>query len=761
MTETLWLKQDDETGQLALIVDEQGRLILCDECPCQAGMTCEQTVDAKAAEMLALVDETTHQPIWSLLGTHTSDYMCAVWSYDDQTDQWTLASQASGHLLVALARGSTVQDTAEGGHELLTYAKTLLNTQTQERTTIGCRCRVSGYECKPKAVVLAGYDMAGQLGVWTPGQGETYQASDACRVDTCALLNLKLTTAQLWHGGTLIGEGYYDWLLTPGSWEPANYRYQPFLRAVRWTGAGSADNITYLNCDCTGILTHTLAASESCMEYAGICTLQDPCIAMMLLHNRAVYNGWTWHGEGVLVHKARCMVNGSAVAYGSWYAIREQTWTGQGLNSYSESVAYSVAMCCAETSDGYWVMGCGCGSPVFYNRDTPVQGYYAYLELDGVCDCDTGNRHYPDMELLLAYPAEFGVSDVVWGNDNKFQYTYSSGEGCNVCGNVYDPYTGSGQATMYIDYRAMCFTGSAFDRSGVQCTWLRVVYPYGSRGAPWQYNLPQYFTWPDNVGANCIFTSVSFTGSQFMPFTEDMDIYQEVNGVRIMTGLKFTGEHYTWGHEDNGGSEGAQVNGCQPTETETSYADPYYDDFVREELAGCDDPAPTPCIYIDDRSPNLWNLAALLSPDLTVTLQQQCNVRRVAYPYIDPETGDVMDIDYRCFYTRKWYTVGANLGGCAWYLLNIGYVCTNKGFIIKGLNGFHETYVLPGAVNAPGAAACWPSDWKEPEYDPGSGTWYDPHHWLDQTITCTADEDMHFCIEGFELLVDEDEGESE
>lgn len=736
--------------------------MLCDECPCREDEDCEQAVDDKVDEMLLEVVPGTQTPLWDLVSTHTCDYQCAVWAYDDEHDSWSLTSRASGHLLVALTYGVTVDDTAEGGYSLLTYAKTLINTQTLIRRTIGCQCRVSNHECKHRMVTLNDYAVAGTLPVWEPGTGETYSPSDGCRVDSCELLKLKLTTAQLWHGGTLMGEGYYDWLLTPQWWESANYRYQPFLMAVKWSNQSQGYSITYINCECTGISTHVLASGETCLEYAGICTLADPCIAMMLLHNKAEQNGWTWHGEGVLAHLAKATVGGTVVAYGDWYAVRDQSWSSSSPNgSYTEgmSPAYTRALCGAATPDGYWLISCGCGGPTYYAKNEPVSGYYRYFELPGVCACSMDNGYTPDRELLLAYPQEFGVTDVVWGNDNKFNYTYtstwydmdtgqtvtSSYSGCGVCGYVYEPVEGTSGRTMYIDYRAMCFIGSAFDRHGSVKSWLRIIYPPGSQGAPWRGSTRQYFTPPTGYyiaigGNNNIYDTVSFTGGQYTPFTDDPEIGYTVtysNGSPTYSnyGLKFSGFHYTWSQGDT--ASYMYINGCQPTETCSEYVT---DRETAEEEAGCDAPVPAPCILLDTTSSHLHTVNPVLAPDFTV-VDHPCSVHSVPNPY---EPGEV----YYCW-TPRWFTVGANAGtyqtqygtGCAWLMLHICYVYTNYGLIIKGLNEFRETYTLPGVSRYPQYTNC--SAWD----------YYDREEGLpgDIQLICHVDTDMHFCVSGFDL----------
>ncbi len=766
MTLRPWLKNGRK------IMDGQGRPVLCGQCPCGGVSGCVSAVNAEVARLLAIVDPETQQHVWLSQNTYTTDYQCAEWSYDSEQEQWVLVHPATGHLLVALPKGSILTDTTGYGHSLLTYARTLQNIQTGEMLTVGCECRVSEHECRHGMVSLDGYDIAGELPVWSSEDPTSITPSDGCRVDSCNLLKLKLVTAQRWHGGTLMGEGYYDWLTTPQVWQSNNYHYQPFLMAVKWEVADEpveppaepdppTYNITFIDCECSTITTHTLQDGETCLEYAGICDMEDPCIDLMLLHNKAEENGWTWHGEGVLAHLAKITVN-NVTTYGDWYALREQNWSG---GSYSEYIAYSKKMCCAETETGYWVMSCGCGTPAFYTKDDPVEAYWLYLDLEGVCACPWEDGRYPDRELILTYPDVFGIDDIVWGNDNKFEYEYSYDyydmdggatrtsqvEGCDVCGYDYEPDQGYGGRTMYIDYRALCFAGKAFDEDGTEKTWIRVVYPYGSQGAPYRSGYNRHFTSPSSRGLNNgIFDTAVFTGTHYTPFTHDTEIYSETDGTRYLDGLNFTGMHYTWGHESSIMWGGAQVNGCQPTETqETYYTDPS-DRSIVEEEAGCNDSAPTPCIWVNTTAGHYWQYMAILSPVFTVTEQQACNIRYVEHTSTGPD-GEVFDHWYECFYTPKWFTVGASSDNCTWLMLNINYVCTNEGFIIKGLNGYAESYTLPGIRNYPQYLTC--GEWYEPEESP---------YWNDQIITCAADEDMHFCIDGFEIPEEEEEeGENE
>ena len=763
---SLWLKNNK------LVVDSLNRPIDCSTCPCvpPVPVECSEAVDAEIQAYLDIIDPDTQQHVWSLYGTYEANYTCAEWSYDTELQEWTLIRPASGYLLVALRKGQIVTDTTGCLAEKLVYAKTIYNVTTGEYKTIGCQCRISDHECKHRKTVLSDYLIAGELHVKPYAEsdsGASYAPSDACEVDPCELLKLKLDAAHYWHGGQLMSEGYYDWLTASHVWQSDNYNYQPFLMAIKWevemsySDSESHDpiyNLTFINCDCTSITTHTLQAGETCLEYAGICTLEDPCINLMLLHNKAEENGWLWHGEGVLAHLAKVTVN-DVTTYGSWYALREQSWN----YGYSEYVAYVKRMCCAETADGYWVINCECGSAGFYAKDSPVEAYWKYFDLDGVCACPWEDGHYPDRELLLTYPEDFGLMEVVWGNDNKFEYEFDTEEynpdegaytvhheGCNVCGYHYEPNQGYGGRTMYIDYRAMCFTGLSFQSDGSQGVWVRVIYPHGSQGAPYYNGYRRYFAIPANNFSYPygIYDIATFTGTHFTPFAHDSEIYSETDGTRYLDGLDFKGFGYTW--NAGGWYADMYINMCNPTET-CDY-NIQSESEARSE-AGCDMTAPTPCITVNDKNDVHWDKPALLTPDFTV-VTHDCQVRRVVPDPEDPYW-------YYYCYLHKWWEIGASIGQCAWSMLNVHYVETNLGFIIKGMDGYRESYVLIGVSNYPEYAWCWDEDAKNPEQEPWSGEYNDPYHWLDKTITCPADEDMHFCVGGFDIPDDSDSDESE
>lgn len=782
-----------------LITDANGKPIVCNNCPC-GGVECRDAVDAEIQAYLAEIDPETGLPVWTLYGTYTPTYTCAEWSYDAELQEWTLVHPADGYLLIALRKGQIVTDTTGCLAEKLVYAKTIYNVTTGEYKTIGCECRISDHECKHTKVPLDDYLIAGELHVKTYDQsdsGASYAPSDACEVDTCELLKLKLTTAHYWHGGQLMGEGYFDrWKYPNHSWVVGDYEYTPFQMAILW-GMDSSDSgsesgsestppariLTYIDCPCEGIYTEVMADDVTCLEYDGICTAQDPCLAMMLLHNECEVKGWIWHGEGVLAHRAHAKYGGVDV-FKDWYAWLEvHYWFG----TYDEDSAIRIFKACAETPEKFIFISCDCiridklkdgndgaesGLDVCYKRmdgtrpasETNPADYRIYLDVDGICNCgknfsfstiDPKTGFHPFRELLLTYPDIFGVLETCYGNHAKFdwwdnphtvtRYDYEQQQdvtyveqniGCNVFGNP------DGR-DLKIDYRALCVIARGIWQDGTEKRMARAIYPRGSLAVlNWQ-NLDHYVipATSDEWGGNhSYYDNATLRGDYVIPFTKDMDIGEKELRDGVVQwesyGWSFAGETYAWIHTNDGpGDYGAKINGCQPTETCDYDCD---SEAEARSMAGCNATAPTPCIYVDTSSGSNWDKSALLSPDFTVVMQQDCSVRRVQP---DP---DYQWYYYYC-YTQKWFTVGANVGECAWYLLNVNYIHTNKGLIVKGLDGFRERYTLIGVSNYP-------------QYACGRGA--GSEHWNDKVEECLADEDMHSCL-GWTDWGDESESQFE
>lgn len=737
-----------------ILVGNNGHPIDCDQCPC-GGLTCDEAVDREVASMLAERDE-QGRPIWSLYGTYSPDFSCAAWHYDETYGEWILDRTASGSLLVALQVGTTVTDTTNCLPSFLLYAKLLYSASQGLWHTVGCECVVQDHQCTRRKASLRDYSIAGVLPPWQLPEGTpaaSYEPYMACQPDPCQVLKLKMTTAHYWHGGEWFGEGYYDWLLAPhGGWVPENINYWPFQMAIKWQEDVSesvsssfqpTQYLTYLACDCSGIATHTIHEKEAVLEYAGACTIQEPCVDLLLLHNQAMFNGWIWHGEGALVHKATMYHNGEIVHIGDWYALRDQKWT-YSYDGYSEEYNYNLCLCAAETDDAYYIVNCDCytsGQPT-YKRKYDVDDYYLYLDMDGVCNCQVSHEDSrPDRELLLAYPDVFGVVDMCFGNHAKYDYSYSysyeddwgetvsgSDSGCHTCGVIEEPTSGVHMRTMYIDYRTINVILPAFWMDGTEKLCLRVLYAPHSRAVPTRssgWNTTYYYwaePWtrsPFTSRPWGIYDTVSFRGDYWTPFTNDPDFRYEYS----FPSTEFTGYAHYWSHA--GWESDQWVNGCQK-----SGGCDYYNREDAEDAAGCSASVPTPCIGVGGDNGHSWALAPLLTPDFSVA-DHPCQISSQTIH------GEYMDITKYCIDAYRWITIGADVGtydgNCYWMLYHVQYVKTNKGYIIKGLGDYQKTYTLLGAKNYPQYTACWGQD---PEEQVG---------WNDTILPDISDEDMHFC----------------
>ena len=749
-----------------ILVGNNGHPIVCDECPC-GGLTCEQSVDQEVARMLAERDE-QDRPVWSLYGTYSPDFSCAAWHYDDVYDEWILDRTASGNLIVALKVGTTVTSTTDCVPSFLLYAKLLYSASQGLWHTVGCECVVQDHQCTHRKASLRDYSIGGVLPPWQLPEGTpaaSYEPYMACQPDPCQVLKLKMQAAYYWHGGTWYGEGYYDYLLSP-----EDLGYWPFQMAIRWqedvseslsTSAQPTQYLTHLACDCSGIATHTIRDGEAVLEYAGACSIQTPCVNLLRLHNQAMINGWIWHGEGVIAHRAKASVNGTTY-YGDWYALREQVWYSDG--SYGEEgIAYAKRMCCAETPTGYWVINCDCGSAGYYAKNDPVEAYWKYFDLDGVCACSWDDGGTPDRELILTYPEEFGIIDIVWGNHSKFDYEYSymtspesdnpshlvTATGTYIIGTLYEDTRGVGQCCLYIDYRCMCFTGKALWKDGTTKTWVRGIYPRGSKGAPTErvgWTLVHYYwTRPKRSTSGSdspwgIYDDAYFRGDHFTPFTKDPDIEFIVNTEHS---TNFTGFTYKWYHV--GEESDTWINQC-----EWGSGGCYSDEDDAKSSAGCYATVPTPCIGVGGADGHSWQLNPLLTPDFTV-VDHPCQISTRTHEFM----GDYTEW---CIDQYRWITIGSMVGtywngsgyACAWDLYLVQYVETNKGWIIKGLDGHQATYTLLGSNHYP-QYVCrqW---WEDPD-EPPSG-------WNDIVLPDNVDEDMHWCCLDFDFDIP-DESDSE
>ena len=180
------------------------------------------------------------------------------------------------------------------------------------------------------------------------------------------------------------------------------------------------------------------------------------CSDVEVLRQRAVANGWTWHGEGVMTSLVR-----NGVHTGSWYDITaiQPVWIC-AWDTANNRLYYVPCGCDDDHSEGYWIN--------WYDLTGLSATFYLWIEYAGACSC------VDKRELLLTYPDLFGVEGISWGNNSVYSYTDSDyGTGTGWCGN-----------TSYLDYRAMCVIMDTLTSSG--SVKMQVMWKYPTESS-WRY----------------------------------------------------------------------------------------------------------------------------------------------------------------------------------------------------------------------------------------------------------------------------------
>ena len=185
--------------------------------------------------------------------------------------------------------------------------------------------------------------------------------------------------------------------------------------------------LNYLNCDCeTGILaTADFAAPPATPDLFGFGFIasEDACSGdcaaeIATLIAQAVVNGWTLHGEGLLVQK-------TSAAY-------------ECCRFDLSKIAVTV---CADTGSSFIYVTCDCTRSEVTAANYPR---YVYLEY-AACRC------LDIRELLLTFPDVFGVDDVSFGDDTVYTRDRSQSGGSIYTYSCLDHSTS--YDTWYCDYR--------------------------------------------------------------------------------------------------------------------------------------------------------------------------------------------------------------------------------------------------------------------------------------------------------------------
>lgn len=655
--------------------------------------------------------------VWEEVASVASDFTCGTW----ENSQCVVPS--SGNVVIVANRPRWMSSWGMGEHAWsFVTATTLHNTRTDAYRTIGCQCRYEYHECTLYEFDSEGYCIAGVLPV--------AENTCDCSTEYCATTSLIFDAYAEWYDGTVYGEGFIQHLRPWEDYNPMSYElfHKCLVCPVSESDSSSSPQMWYaaLNCSCVGQAhpldeSGVLGANDSVHELAGVCTNQD-CLNLITLKKTAIDKGWTWHDECILTHLAYHMEWNSQTStydmtYGDWYMGFTFSWSQE---TYYFSNLTSIYSGCAETPDGYYVVGCNCGSVSYQDKTkldnmhniTVPSGFWWLIDFEGACNC----LQFPGLtrELLMSYPSEFGLLEYSMGNDSKYDYTnvfpqedmagnvigYTTTEGCKTVGvnhQTYGNYTTYN--SLWIDYRCFCFIAKVFDNVGNEKVLVRGIYPTGSPADP--KDSPARY---ENGG---VYDSAEFNG-HVVPFAHDNDIGEGTS----RGGWDFAGVGERWGVYPSG----SMVNpGTQPSEMGGYWSQ------EQAEIAGeCDTNYSIQCL-------ETWEHHDLQQPPLltpnTSIVTHNCVTR------FDSE-------EYKWYVIPKWWGVGYEYEPWRWQIYNVQWIYTNKGLLVRGVGGYQSSYTTAGSSYQ----ECDWENWHDPD-DSDDGT-IQP-----RTITCPIDEDMHSCID--------------
>ena len=654
--------------------------------------------------------------VWEEVASVATDFTCGTYENGE------CVVPSSGHVVVVAYRPRWMSNgwiTPTDYYEWVD-ATTIHNKRTGVYRTIGCKCVYENHECTLQSMDSEYWCIAGVL----PVRG----TDCSCYADSCDILSLVLDAYAEWYNGMVYGEGFIQHMKPSTPYDPFDYELfsKCIVCPVSESDSSSSPQMWYsaMNCSCLGTYQQLesngiLTENDSVHELSGVCNNQD-CLQLIILKQTALDKGWTWHDECVLVHLAYYREQDEGdypTTYGDWYMPYTLTFSQYGSIYFSNIT--SIYMGCAETPDGYYLVGCNCGSVSYQSKTwssvdigfAVPSNFWWLIDFDGACNC----LQFPGLtrELISMYPTEFGIEEIAYGNDSKYDYTrvepqydmmgeitgYTTVNGCKTVGfrnQTFGNY--SEYNSLWIDYRTFCFIGKCFDHVGNQKVLVRGIYPQGSKADPTQSN-------NENGG---IYDSAQFNG-HVTPFAHDNDIGEGTN----RGGWDFAGMGIRWGLDYAMGN----INpSAQPTEIGGYWSQ------EQAEIAGeCDYDYQIQCL-------DPWTHHDLLQPPLlspnTSIVTHNCVTR------FDSE-------EYEWYVIPKWWGVGYEYEPWRWQIYNVQWIYTNKGLLVRGVGGYQASYTTAGSSYQ----ECGWEYWHDPDDESDDGT-IQP-----RTITCPVDEDMHSCVD--------------
>lgn len=365
-----------------------GRKVYCDHCPCDED--CEEKMEAvKAAK--------AQDPAWRLIEESRAGYICPGDVSDSMSDS---TAHYTGSLIVLMARNTAFSSPYKYAVHALEYER----YSDGLRRVYACLCNCSGDYTFAE---LDGYGIAGTV----------YADNDvSCRpADLCQVYEMELDYLQGIFGGTLYGEGFFDWLGNQDDFHYISFRKAWVFEGDDSNSGGITTKLAWINCACSQRASVRWKGGEiGVHQVDGFC--ESPCADLLVLRERALINDWTWHDAGIIVHHA----------FDFGYMGDECH-----ICDFYDPDDRIRSMGAAEDGAGHiYYVDCGCNGIETINLTdwpmmamppegcTPGQDFWQYIDFPFVCRCNDPR------ELLLTCPEIFGVIAVAWSSDQKVRLTY-------------------------------------------------------------------------------------------------------------------------------------------------------------------------------------------------------------------------------------------------------------------------------------------------------------------------------------------------
>lgn len=432
MTQFIW------TQNGKIIVDADGRPVLCEKCPCDAESCVTQTT-IRTRELTSPDDDGIVHYV--IVSAASSAYSCPRYDAEGQ-----LISEGSGELVLSLGRGAARNFT---DYRNWTHATTLKCTDDNTYLTIGCLCTGEDRRCQTSYAEIAGHCIAGTAAA---------HPASPCECEPCALYSLVLKANSRWHGGSTGNEGYID----NYDADTDTYTYQAHRMSYRYT-VDDVETVAILDCDCTGIAVEPLDGELH--HLSGICSSE--CEPYFVLRRQSIVNGWQWFDEGVFFPLASCTAPDDTLVYSDWYEFTPETYMGGAI----DGATFRYVTCACELTQR-----------TMQRQNSAATDALWILPYMDACRC------VDERELIVENATKLGILDMSWQSNTIVGTGYDeyTEEWDEVTGTwlpatyTYWEYRMAGDFD-YLDYRTFCYISKEFDSSCSVLARCHVVSPSDSR----------------------------------------------------------------------------------------------------------------------------------------------------------------------------------------------------------------------------------------------------------------------------------------